>query len=148
MRYEAAHKAQEARHVRQPGMRIESGLVHPLGVNVENQGIAQRFVKMNAHAAGLGSRRLQECLQLVAKLLLFPRDWLEADKSVQRQGSPPTEYSVRVAYKEAGATERSGRHFSGGRTASRLLPSSQGRTVERNGAWREPGSAGRMIVAL
>ena len=52
-------------------MGIEGGLVHPLGVNVENQRIAQRFVEMNADAAGLGARRLKEQPQLVSELLLF-----------------------------------------------------------------------------
>ena len=73
----------------QLGMSIEGGLVYPFGVNVENQGIPQRFVEMNANAAGLGARRFEEQFQFFAELLLFPRNRFEANKSVQRQGSLP-----------------------------------------------------------
>lgn len=81
--------------MRQLGVRIKGGLVYPLGVNVENQGVAERFVKMNADAAGLGARGLEEQLQFFAELLFFPRDWFEANKSVERQGQPLAEYSLR-----------------------------------------------------
>ena len=67
---------------------------HPLGANVENQGIAQRFVKVNADAAGLGTRRLQKKLQFFAKLLLFPRNGFETNKGVQGQSKLPAEYSL------------------------------------------------------
>lgn len=78
------------------GVRIKSGFVHPLGVNVKNQGIAERFIEMNADAAWLGARGLEERLQFFAELLLFSGDWFETDKSVQRQGAPPAEYSLRT----------------------------------------------------
>lgn len=83
--YESAREAKEARHVRQFGMCVESGLVYPFGVNVKNFRIAQRFVEMNADAPGLGARGLEEQLQFFAELLFFPRDCFEANKSVKRQ---------------------------------------------------------------
>ena len=89
MGYEPARQAQKAGHVRQFGMRIKRGFVNPLGVNIENQWIAERFIEMNADAPGFGARRLEEQRQLFAKLLLFPTDWFEADKSVERQNSLP-----------------------------------------------------------
>lgn len=101
MSYEFAHEIQKACHMRQLGMRVEGSLVYPFGVNVENQGIPQRFVEMNANAAGLGARRFEEQFQFFAQLIFFPRDWFEANKSVQRQGEPPAEYSLRLADENA-----------------------------------------------
>lgn len=98
MRYEFARETQKARHMWQFGVSIEGSLVYPFGVNVKNQRIAQRFVKMNADAAGLGARRFEKQFQFFAQLLLFTRDWFEANKSVQWQGQPPAEYSLRVRW--------------------------------------------------
>lgn len=110
-------------------MGIEGGLVYPFRVNVENQGVAQGFEEMNADAAGFGARRLQEQSQFFAELLLFPRDWFETNKGMQRQGGPPAEYSLRTGYGDAGVMERRGSQRSGGNSASRLSPSSCGRIV-------------------
>ena len=86
-------------------MGIEGGLVYPLGVNVENYRIAQSFVKMNADAARLGARRLEERLQFVAELLLFPGDCFEPNKGMQRQDEPRAEYSLGTGYREQRSAE-------------------------------------------
>lgn len=62
-------------------MGIESCLVHSFGVNVENQRLAQRFVKMDADAAGFRTSRFQKKFQLFAKLL-FSWQWLKTKKRV------------------------------------------------------------------
>ncbi len=96
MRGEPAYETKKARHVRELGVSVESRLIHPLGVNIENQWIAQRLVEMDANATGLRARRLQKKLQFFAKLLLFSRLRLKANKGVYGQGSPRGEYSLAV----------------------------------------------------
>lgn len=89
MRYEAADEVQEARHVRQLGMRVKGGFVYPLGVNVENQGVAQSFEEMNTDAAGFGARRIEEQSQLFAELLFFARDGSKQTKVCSGKACPP-----------------------------------------------------------
>lgn len=62
MRGKPSHKAEKARHVGQLGMVVEGGFVRPLGVNVKDQRLTNRFVEMDADAAGLRARRLQKKL--------------------------------------------------------------------------------------
>jgi len=59
MGYELAYEAEKAGHVRQVGVRVERGLIRRLGVNKEGEGIARRFVEVNANTAGLGAGGLQ-----------------------------------------------------------------------------------------
>jgi hypothetical protein len=86
---ETARQAEKACHVRQFGVRIESRLVHPLGVNVENHRVAQRFVNTDADAPRLRPWSVQNQFQLLAKQMLFPRLRLEAQKGVYRQDGLP-----------------------------------------------------------
>lgn len=53
-----------------------------------------------------------------------------------------------MAYREAGATERRGCHASGGRSASKLFPSSSGRIVSCSGVSGQPGLAGLNVVTI
>src|SRR5258708_9513513 len=88
MRGEPAHQAKKARHVRELGVSVESRLIHPLGVNIENQWLAQRLVEMDANATGLRARPLPQELPPFAKLLLLFRLPPKANNSVYGPGSP------------------------------------------------------------
>lgn len=49
-------------------MRVEGGLVDPLGVNEEYTRIARRFIEMDANATRLGASGLQNQLKFVTQL--------------------------------------------------------------------------------
>ena len=53
-----------------------------------------------------------------------------------------------MAYREAGATERGGCHASGGRSASKLFPSSSGRIASWSGVSGQPGLAGLNVATI
>ena len=65
-------------------MCVERGFISPLGMNVEHMRISSEVIEMDADASGLGSRRLNDSIQLFEKLVVMVWFGLETRKDVER----------------------------------------------------------------
>ena len=72
--------------MREFGVRVEGGFVNPFRMNIEGDWTPQRFEKVNAEAAGFGTRGREDGEKFFAELLFFSGERIEADEGVEGHG--------------------------------------------------------------
>jgi hypothetical protein len=78
----------ESNGVGQLRVQVESTLIHPLGVNREREGFAERFKDSDTQTTRLGASGVGNAEQFLTKLYFLTRTRFESDDKVKSHAGP------------------------------------------------------------
>jgi hypothetical protein len=91
--------SEKANRVRQLRVQLKRSLIRPLGMNRKHQRLPERLKYIDRETTTFSPRGLDDPQQLLAKLLLLPRQRFKADEKVNGQATPPDDkYASDIAH--------------------------------------------------